>query len=178
MIWIRISSLRGNSNRPCRIHDILLWETSSPQQSYLDWRRPHHNLLIYLLLAPDALWMDPANLWAESWILHYFWCTCCIPQGRCCAAVPSGIFSACCQTGAQIDSCRIPRRTNPLSTARISLVLRCWSLVHQLFSPSTPVSSNVCHTVLGDNPAACCAPSLCLLLILTECSSLFSLFSL
>ena len=116
--------------------------------------------------------MDPSNLRAESWLLLFFGCTCCLPWGRRCAAVPLGVRSACCRIGAWIDSFIITCIQNLSSTVRIPLVLRFWSLFCQQYPPSPSVSSNTCHTVLGDISAARCAPSPCLVLILTESSSL------
>ena len=101
-----------------------------------------------------------------------FWCVYYLPWGRRCVVVPSGVRSACCQIGVQINSCRISHRINPSSTACIPLVLR-WQLIVSQWSPPLPLASyNACHVVLEDSLSARCAPSLCLVLILTERSSL------
>ena len=114
------------------------------------------------------------SIFEQSLGFYHFWCTFCIPRGSHCAAVTSGVRSACCRIGARIDSCRFPRRKKPSSTERINLVLQCRSLVHKRPPPSPSVSSNDCHTVLGDSLSSRNAPSLCLILIWTECSSLCS----
>ena len=98
------------------------------------------------LSAPAMPWKDPANIWAESWILPFLRRTSCLPWERHYYYVLSGVRSACCQIGVWIDSCRSTLRTNPLLTACINLVLWCGSVVCQLSPPSQLVSSNDFHT--------------------------------